>query len=89
MTQQDYADIVKIVGREDRGKSLSWLFSALPIILLSIVFIVWCIAFILVIVLFPDNESSEFNDSQTLVSLSSPLMMFNDSLNARTVWGLF
>jgi hypothetical protein len=62
MSRQEFAEIVKAVGREEHGQELSWLFSALPTILLAIVFLLWCVAFILVIVLFPDNTPSKYKD---------------------------
>ena len=58
-TRQEYAELVKVVGREDYGAHLSWLFTALPTILLAAVFVLWCVAFILVIILFPDNSAGE------------------------------
>ena len=61
LTRQEFADIVKVVGRESEGQHLSWLFTALPTILLILLFILWCVAFILVILLFPDDAPSESN----------------------------
>ena len=58
-TRQEFAEVIKIVGQEDLGKELSWVFTALPTIILCIIFLLWCIAFILVILLLPDNTSSK------------------------------
>ena len=60
LSRQEFADLVKIVGHEDAGQRLSWLFTALPTILLAILFTLWCVAFTLVILLFPDDAPSKY-----------------------------
>ncbi len=52
---------MKVVGVESSGRRLSWLFTALPTLLLALLFLAWCVAFILVILLFPDDEPSEYH----------------------------
>lgn len=68
LSRQEFADLVKIVGHEDAGQRLSWLFTALPTILLAILFILWCVAFILVILLFPDDAPSKYSCLYTYAS---------------------
>lgn len=68
LSQKDYTEIINSVVRlkNDGGRepedgpplNLSWLFSAMPSILLFVLFVFWCIAFILVILLFPDGYPS-------------------------------
>ena len=60
MSHSDYTDIVRTVGREDIGVRLSWLYSAWPTLILAGVFVLWCVAFVLIIVLFPDNSPSKY-----------------------------
>jgi len=42
----------------NKSEKLSWLFSGVPTMILAGVFAVWCISFVLVITLYPDNHSS-------------------------------
>ena len=63
-------DIVRAVGREDVGLNLPWLFTVIPNVILGLMFVFWCTAFILVIVLYPDNSKSEFSEiTATLTAL--------------------
>ena len=59
LSRHDYSELMKLVGREEAGLHLSWLFSAIPNIALAVMFVLWCTAFILVILLFPDNQPSK------------------------------
>ena len=59
-SRQEYGDLVRLVGREEVGQHMSWLFTAIPTIILAVIFVLWCIAFILIIVLFPDNSPSKY-----------------------------
>ncbi|XP_064626799.1 uncharacterized protein LOC135487228 isoform X2 [Lineus longissimus] len=51
----EYAELIKMIGREEYGQKMPWIYSAVPTIVLLSFFASWCIAFICVIVLYPDN----------------------------------
>lgn len=63
---EDLQDIVHQIAYSSVSKSspslvtltLPWMLSAQPLLLLGALFVSWCIAFVLVIDLYPDNTTS-------------------------------
>ncbi|XP_074641279.1 uncharacterized protein LOC141899026 [Tubulanus polymorphus] len=58
ITDGEYVKLIEGLGCEDYGRLLSWIHSTVPTIILLSFFAAWCVAFICIIVLFPENTPS-------------------------------
>lgn len=60
LTVDQYRELTGYIGLQDGGGHLPWIFSRIPTILLAGVLVTWCLAFTLIILVYPDDLKSKY-----------------------------